>query len=319
MKLSAIFEEKPERWGFRGDPHFWDHLKKLAEDMDIIPPDALEAWIKKEYFSLSGKVMTNEYGDFAKTLTADLRHGRHENVVLAYQPQYDYSGECIGVEALLRWKHPQHGFLYPPLIFKLAEEGGFLEELEQTVLLKALDDRPAVIERFGPSVKLSVNVTGTTVTTPQFIEFCAGIRRDHYVADYNICLEVTEQAALRLDEKGINALTALKDMGFKLAIDDFSMGQTSLHYLKDGVFDLIKLDGSLVKGLTTHESYKNIVASITGLASSMNISVLAEFVETEAQREQLHELGCDNYQGYLYSKAVFLDEVPALKAALEKE
>ena len=65
MKLSRIFEEKPERWGFRGDPYFWDHLKKLAEDMDIISPAELEEWIKKEYFSLSGKVMTDNYGDYA--------------------------------------------------------------------------------------------------------------------------------------------------------------------------------------------------------------------------------------------------------------
>ena len=65
MKLSVIFEEKPKRWGFRGDPYFWDHLKKLTEDMDIIPPDALEVWIKKEYFSLSGKKLTDRYQDFA--------------------------------------------------------------------------------------------------------------------------------------------------------------------------------------------------------------------------------------------------------------
>ena len=65
MKLSAIFEEKPKRWGFRGDPYFWDYLKELAENMDIISPDELEKWIKEEYFSLSGKVMTDKYGDFA--------------------------------------------------------------------------------------------------------------------------------------------------------------------------------------------------------------------------------------------------------------
>ncbi len=65
MKLSIIFEEKPKRWGFRGDPYFWDHLKELAEDMDIISPDKLEQWIKEEYHSLSGKAMTGEYGDFA--------------------------------------------------------------------------------------------------------------------------------------------------------------------------------------------------------------------------------------------------------------
>ena len=123
-----------------------------------------------------------------------------------------------------------------------------------------------------------------------------------------MCVEVTEQTALALDEGGISALKQLKSMGLTLAIDDFSMGQTSLHYLKDGLFDIIKLDGSLVKGLSVHNSYKEIVASITGLAASLNLTVLAEFVETKEQKEMLHSIGGNCYQGYLYSKAVFLDE-----------
>ena len=100
----------------------------------------------------------------------------------------------------------------------------------------------------------------------------------------------------------------MRDMGLLLAIDDFSMGQTSLHYLKDSMFDIIKLDGSLVRGLATHSNYREIISSITGLAASLNLTVLAEFVETEEQREILHNIGCDYYQGYLYSPAVFLDK-----------
>lgn len=116
----------------------------------------------------------------------------------------------------------------------------------------------------------------------------------------------TEQATLSFSEESIAALKTLREMGFTLAIDDFSMGQTSINYLKDSLFDEIKLDGSLVKGLSTHENCRQIISSITQLASTLKLTVLAEFVETQEQRAVLHEIGCDCYQGYLYSPAVFL-------------
>ena len=97
-------------------------------------------------------------------------------------------------------------------------------------------------------------------------------------------------------------------MGLLLAIDDFSMGQTSLDYLKDNMFDIIKLDGSLIKGLYIHNNCREIISSIVQLSSTLNLTVIAEFVETEQDRETLHELGCDNYQGYLYSPAQFLED-----------
>ena len=97
-------------------------------------------------------------------------------------------------------------------------------------------------------------------------------------------------------------------MGVTLAIDDFSMGKTSLNYLKDNIFNEIKLDGSLVKGLFTHKNCREIIQSITKLAASLELSVVAEYVETEEQKAVLHEIGCDCYQGYLYSPAVYLDE-----------
>jgi len=96
-------------------------------------------------------------------------------------------------------------------------------------------------------------------------------------------------------------------MGLSLSIDDFSMGSTSIHYLKENLFDCIKLDGSLVKGSFTHRNCREIILSISRLAASLGLTVLAEYVETEKQRDALHEIGCDRYQGYLYSPALLLD------------
>ena len=250
----------------------------------------------------------NEYGDYAKDLCNDLLYGMDRHLRLAYQPQYHYDGHCIGVESLLRWEHPLLGVLYPPLVIKLAEDGGFLPELEEHILERALAERPRVLEKFGPDVKLSVNVTGNTVVTPRYVRFCRQLNEKEPFAGRNICIEVTEQAAIAFNEDTINAIRSLREMGLLLAIDDFSMGQTSIHYLEDNLFDFIKLDGSLVSGLMTHSATRDIILSITQLAKSLHLTVLAEFVDTEEKRAALHEIGCDCYQGNLYSPAVFLEK-----------
>ncbi|MBQ9413118.1 MAG: PTS sugar transporter subunit IIC/EAL domain-containing protein [Oscillospiraceae bacterium] len=254
-------------------------------------------------------------GEIAKGLCAELRHGLHSQLALAYQPQYHYDGRCLGVEALLRWHHPVHGLLYPPLAVKLAEEGGFLADLEEAVLAQALRDRPAVQERFGRDVKLSVNVTGTTVVTPRYLQFLRQMNASDPFRDKNLCIEVTEQAALGMNDETRNALREVRGMGIALAIDDFSMGQTSLHYLKDSLFDIIKLDGSLVQGLPSNQNCREIIASITRLAASLDMTVLAEYVGTQEQREALHKIGCDCYQGFLYAPALFLDGQDSAAAA----
>ncbi len=251
---------------------------------------------------------TDIYGDFAKELCAEIRHETEERLSLAYQPQYSYEGKCKGVEALMRWRHPVHGVLYPPLVVKLAEEGGFLPTLEEAAIRRAFAERPAVLKKFGPDVKLSVNVTGITIVTRRFVDFCTQLKKTYPIEKMNMCLEVTEQAALKFNEETGNTLRTLKDIGFKLAIDDFSMGQTSLHYMKDSMFDIIKLDGSLVRGLFDHINTREILLSVSNLASSLGMEIIAEYVETEEQRDVLHELGCNCYQGYLYSPAVFLNK-----------
>lgn len=247
--------------------------------------EAFMTFFKLNEQSLSSKRLTdlsNIYGDYAKDLCNDLRYDIEKKIVLAYQPQYDYDGHCIGVEALLRYKHPIIGMLYPPLVIKLAEEGGFLAELEEKVLTKALNDRPYIFSQFGENIKISVNVTGTTVFTPRYIQFCQQLKSRNSLK--NICIEITEQAAISFDEKTLNALTTLHELGFLLAIDDFSMGQTSIHHLRYNVFDIIKLDGSLVNGLFAHNNTHDIVSSIVQLSKSLNLTVIAEYVDTDEKR-----------------------------------
>lgn len=171
---------------------------------------------------------------------------------------------------------------------------------------KAVSEREKVLKKFGEGVKISFNVTGTTVVTERFMAVMRQLNAENPFEGKNICVEITEQATLAFDDKTRAIFSELRGMGILLAIDDFSMGQTSLNYLKDNMFDIIKLDGSLVKGLSTHENCREIVSSIVKLSDSLNLTVLAEFVETDWDKETLHEIGCDSYQGYLYSPAVFI-------------
>ena len=272
--------------------------------------DSFVEFYKKNEAALASSKLTDLVGvngEFAKGLAAEVLYGvEHDQITLAYQPQYGYDGRCVGVEALLRWKHPVHGVIYPPLVIKLAEDGGFLAQIEENIVKKVVADRPKILEKFGGDVKISFNVTGTTVVTERFLQLLDSIDSKQPFRKKNFCVEVTEQATLAFDDRTHAAFDRIREMGIDLAIDDFSMGQTSLEYLKDSLFDVIKIDGSLVKGLTTHANCREIISSIVRLSSTLNLTVIAECVETEEERDILHEIGCDNYQGYLYSPAVYL-------------
>lgn len=269
-------------------------------------------FFKDNEAALANKKLTDlpgERGEFAKGLSAEIIHSiKTGDITLAYQPQYDYSGKCVGAEALLRLTHPVHGVIYPPLVIKIAEDGGFLSDLEAAVVRKVLDERERVLEKFGDGIKISFNVTGKTVVTERFISLMRQLNAEQPFEGKNLCVEVTEQTALTFDDTTRNAFEELHKMGIILAIDDFSMGQTSLNYLKDNMFDIIKLDGSLVKGLSSHANCKEIIQSIVSLSDALGLTVLAEYVETDWDKDTLHDLGCDCYQGYLYSPAVYLDK-----------
>ncbi len=251
--------------------------------------------------------MSGDFGRVAKALILDLKRAiAAGEYCLFYQPQYNYDGHCIGVEALLRWKHPIYGLIPPPLTIRLAREGEMLEAFEQDILKKALCDREKLYARFGDGIKLSVNVSGYTIASDTYWAYLKTLCEEKALLPGQLCIEVTERAAIAFDSRLLQHFREMKAYGIRFAIDDFSAGQTSIHYLKEEIFDLIKLDGSLVRGMMTNPRCGEIIASIVQLAGSLGVSVLAEFVETEELKERLHRAGCNNYQGYFFSPPVEL-------------
>ena len=247
--------------------------------------------------------MNNMYGDFAKELSAELRHDLKKHMNIYYQPQYDYDGMCVGVEALMRWIHPIYGVVYPPIVVKLLTECNMLKDLEMAILDRVLEERDEIYRKFGDGIKVSINVTGTTVVTNEFISFLEEKNKEYGFANKNICIEVTEKEDLPFSDENLNALRKIVDLGLTLAIDDFSMGQTSITYLRYDLFSIIKIDGGLVQGVTTSSNCKEIIASIAKLANSLHLKVIAEVVQTEEEKEILHNIGVNCYQGYLFSAA----------------
>ena len=258
--------------------------------------------------------LTGEMGVIVKNLVDDFEYYLiSQKPKLFYQPQFDQNSKCIGVEALLRWKHPLYGMVYPPLVVQIAEETENLLRLEENIFRTVYDDLGQLIEIIGEDAKISINVTGHTIQVEEFEQFLFQLKEEYPEYCRNVMVEITEQATLLFRDELVERLSRIKDMGYRLAIDDFSMGNTSVKYLQTNVFDVVKLDGSLTKDILYNDRTRDIIESITKLSHNFNIQVIAEFVETKEQRNALEKAGCYLYQGYLYSPAASLDTLaPAI-------
>jgi diguanylate cyclase (GGDEF)-like protein/PAS domain S-box-containing protein len=223
---------------------------------------------------------------------------------LHYQPQLHLrSGKLIGAEALIRWHDPVRGAVSPGQFIPLAEESGFIVSLGAWVLEEAVRQCVKWLQA-GTPVPVSVNVSAMQFRQPDFVEAVAGRLSALGLPPHLLELELTESILVQDADEVLQRLRALSALGVRLAIDDFGTGYSSLAYLKKFPIDKLKIDQSFVRGLPADESDLAIVVAMIGMARALKLSVIAEGVETEAQRSLLDELGCDEYQGFLYSPGV---------------
>jgi EAL domain-containing protein (putative c-di-GMP-specific phosphodiesterase class I) len=219
-------------------------------------------------------------------------------LLLEYQPQIRSDGALHGVEALLRWKHPQLGMIPPPVTVALAEDSGIEDLLCRWTLRRSFRELKRWNER-GLVTILSVNLSPTQISDD--IAILVAHELEINALDPNLIeLEVTEQLALTTASR--RRLAQLKELGVRLAMDDFGMGHTSLMYLKEFDLSTLKLDGVLIKDILDSATSRDIITSISHLAEASGIELIAEYVETREQSDMLRSLGVHVYQGYLYSK-----------------
>jgi diguanylate cyclase (GGDEF)-like protein/PAS domain S-box-containing protein len=222
---------------------------------------------------------------------------------LHYQPQVDgASGRLIGMEALIRWQHPEQGEIPPSRFIPVAEESNLINSIGEWVLHEACRQSAAWIKQGIAPVVIAVNLSAVQLRQTDLAEQVAGILAETGLAPCWLELEITESAFIHDTERIIETLSRLKKLGVKLSVDDFGTGYSSLGYLKRLPFDRIKIDQSFVRDLPDNEDDVAIIRAIVGIAESLRKEVIAEGVEQEEQRQFLLAEGCLLMQGYHFGR-----------------
>jgi diguanylate cyclase (GGDEF)-like protein len=221
--------------------------------------------------------------------------------VLHYQPLIDMqSGAVFGLEALIRWNHPELGLLRPDRFIPAAEQSGLIVSIDRWVLKEACR-QASEWHTLGHRIVMAVNLSGRQFQDPGLIDYVRGVLESENFPPQFLELEITEHYAMRDVEKAIPTLHALKALGVRIAIDDFGTGYSCLSYLKHFPIDTLKLDSSFVRDLASPEDAQ-IALGVIALAHSLKLKVIAEGVETISQLAFLREHACDRLQGYLFSR-----------------
>ena len=235
---------------------------------------------------------------------------------LHYQPQVELgSGAVVGAEALLRWRDADLGDVSPGEFIPVAEESGFIVALGDWVLRESVR-QAAAWHAAGRATVVSVNVSALQFQQADFVERVAAVLQAAELPAALLELELTESILIRDADEALQRLRALDRLGVQLAIDDFGTGYSSLGYLKRFPIRKLKIDRSFIKGLPGDESDAGIARAVVQLARSLRLRVIAEGVETAAQREFLRRAGCDEFQGFLFAPALDVAAFEARTAAL---
>ncbi|GBG12896.1 diguanylate cyclase [Novimethylophilus kurashikiensis] len=231
-----------------------------------------------------------------------------KELLLFYQPQADiHTGEIIGAEVLLRWEHPDLGMVSPIHFIPLAEETGLIVPIGQWVIEQAVAQNKAWEQEGVPVVKLAVNLSAQQFRLPLVDEVSATLKA-HGLAHELLELEITESMVMNNVERVIDMLTDLAQLGMQISLDDFGTGYSSLSYLKRFPIDKLKVDQSFVRGIPSDADDISITRAIIAMGKSLGLKVIAEGVETQQQLEFLRKEGCDEIQGYLFSRPLPAEE-----------
>lgn len=282
------------------------HIEVLGSLQKPVLPQALfqlvERWVPPA--QVAQHLQDKGYG--AERLAQAIQSGELVNY---YQPKVSVAtGEVMGVETLVRWRHPQDGMVFPDQFIGLAETHGLIDDLTQAVLAQALRDS-AAWTRQDLKIKVAINVSMANLTALEFPEQITSAAVAAGVAPQSIVLEVTESQLMKDLRAPLEILTRLRLRRFRLSIDDFGTGHSSLAQLRDVPFDQLKIDQSFVHGAHHNETLRAIFFASLGLAKELNMEVVAEGVEDAADWNFLQRTGCDLAQGYFIARPMQADHV----------
>jgi diguanylate cyclase (GGDEF)-like protein len=281
-------------------PDYAENKEELIENADIAMYTAKEEG-KNTYcfFESELKQVTNREMILSKSLRKAI--ARNE-FILHYQPQIDINtGNLKGVEALIRWEHTKLGPISPAEFIPLAEERGLIIPISEWVVYEACKQNKQWQDAGLPKVCVAVNISPLHLSRHDFTHFIAEVLHQTGLDPQYLELEVTEGITLKVDD-GVSTLNKLKEIGVKIAIDDFGTGYSSLKYIQKLPISALKIDQSFIKDINSNKNHQEITNSIIVMATSLNIDVTAEGIETREQLDYLKRMNCKFAQGYLISR-----------------
>ena len=254
----------------------------------------------------------DQYSAERLALAGRLRRGIADGeLVLFYQPQVDLAtGKVTGVEALLRWDHPERGLVSPDEFVPVAERTELIRPLTSFVFTAAIT-QAAIWRRAGYDLNVSVNLSPRNLSEDDLVDSIAGLLLTHGLPPSSLVVELTETTVMASPARAAEVMRRLRAIGVKISIDDFGTGHSSLAYLTTLPNDELKVDRSFIQAMSTDPNAETVVRAIVDLARSLRLDVVAEGVETLEDAAALRKIGCATGQGYLFSRPLAAGMVPA--------
>lgn len=249
----------------------------------------------------------------ARVFTGAEVHAAHQRRewALHYQPQVELrSGRMVGLEALLRWNHPEHGLVYPDRFISVAEDCGAIDAVTEWVLRESMEQ----LGRWhaaGMQVQMAVNLSMENLRSPGFARRVNDLARETRTSPQDLTLEITESRLMSPSPAPLESLVRLRMLRFGLSIDDFGTGHSSLAQLRDVPFTELKVDRGFVQGARHNQIIRPMLEGSIGIAKRMGMKSVGEGVETEDDWQLLREIGCDLAQGWFIARAMAPEQVPA--------
>jgi diguanylate cyclase (GGDEF)-like protein/PAS domain S-box-containing protein len=279
-----------------------------GKDPDTLLKNADSAMFKAKHAGRNNyQFFTPELNDILTdrfNLEYKLRHGvEHDEFILHYQPKYNLmTGDICGAEALIRWQPQDEALIYPLTFIQIAEETGLIVKIGQWVLETACRKAKQLHTLTGRHLPIAVNVSPKQFRQSNFVQIVKDALTHSGLAPASLELEITENIMIDDTPKFIETLHQLKLIGVKLSLDDFGTGYSSLSYLKDFPIDQLKIDRAFISAIEEDNANMSILKAIVFLGQSLGLGVVAEGVETQFQHDFLLSVGCDEVQGYFFSK-----------------
>ena len=293
-------------------PSHGETIEELMQHADVAMYRAKNTGIEYAVYSTSD----NEYSSRQLQLIAELRDAVYgEQLELHYQPKFDLVSErLVGVEALVRWRHPEFGLISPVEFIGAAERTGLIRQLTKWVMKTGLAQLAVWLEQ-GAEMTLAINLSPRSLTDQSVLDDVRSALTEAQIHARYLVLEVTETSFIADPERSVESLRELQALGLSVSIDDFGTGYSSLTYLRNLPVNEVKIDKSFVNGITTNSADASIVESTIDLAHALGFVVVAEGIEDQATLDHLQRLGCDTAQGYHLGRpqlAADLEEMIAL-------